>query len=86
MFRLVIRKRVLWFLCNTSNVQLVADTLRAELIKTVQQKPYLAGSLAREDKPLIAGRLKLTYPYDGCIGLGFSVNDLTSRPEVWGIS
>lgn len=57
--------------------------LRAGNIETVQQRPYLAGNLAREDKPPEAGRPKLTYPDDGRIELGFSVNDLTSKPELW---
>jgi len=79
----VINNWLLCFSCNTSNVQQVAEMLRAENIETVQERPYLAGMLAREDKFLMAERLELTYPDDGRIELGFSVNDLTSKPELW---
>lgn len=86
MFPPVIQNWVLCFPCNTSNVQLVADILRAGFIKTIQQRPFLAGKLAREEKPPKAGRLKLTNPDDGHIELGFSVNDLTCKPDVWSTS
>lgn len=86
MYPPVIQSWVLCFPCNTSNVQQVADFLRAGFIKTIQQMPFLAGKLAREEQPPKAGRMKLTYPDDGHIELGFSVNDLTRKPEVWSIS
>ena len=86
MFPPVFQNWVLCFPCDTDNVQVVTDTLRAGLHRTVQQRPSLGGTLSREDTPPRAGRLKLTYLNDQNVEVRLSVNDLTNKPDVWGTS
>lgn len=86
MFPPVIQNWVLCFPCDTHKVQVMAETLRAGVHRTVQQRPYLGGTLSREDKSPRAGRLKVTYLDDQNVEVRLSVNDLTNRPDVWGTS
>lgn len=79
----VIQNWVLCFSCDTSNIQGISEILRAGFKETVQQKPYLAGRLDREDKGPKIGRMKLLYPNNGNVELRFWVNELINRPEVW---
>ena len=83
MYPPVIQNWVLCFPCDTSNIQRISDVLRAGLEKTIQQRPYLAGRLDREDKGPKEGRLKLTYASEGYTEVKFWVNELTNRPEIW---
>ena len=82
----LIQKWVLCFPCDTNNVQAVADILWAGLRETVRQRPYLGGTLSREDTFPRAGRLKVTYVDDRNFKVRLSVNDLTDKPDVWGNS
>ena len=79
----VVQNWILCFPCDTNNVNGISDILRAGLEKTIKQRPYLAGRLGKDDK---AGRLKLTYSDHEDIHNLFSVSDLTSKPDVWGLS
>ena len=83
MFPPVVQNWVLCFPCDTSNVHRISDVLQAGFEKTIQQRPYLAGRLSREDTGPRAGRLKLTYPDDERVERRFSVSDLTHQPDIW---
>ena len=80
MFPPVIQNWILCFPCDDSDVYRISSILRAGFERTLQQRPYLAGRLSRDE---MAGRLKLTYPDDELVEIRFSVNDLTSKRDVW---
>ena len=79
MYPPVIQSWLLCFPCAERHRLYKLKALQRSLTRTVQERPFLAGSLVRECEGPMEGRMKLMYPAEGSIDIRIVVNEMTQQ-------
>ncbi|KAI8959970.1 hypothetical protein F5Y11DRAFT_331491 [Daldinia sp. FL1419] len=77
----VIQSWILCFPCDQAKKKTISHVLKTGLAKTIEQRPYLAGTLGIKD-----GRLQLVYNDLNKTPVPISINDFTEKPEGFHVS